>query len=161
MKEIIVDFLNFLTIEIVVIIVAAMPVIELRGAIPIGVSLGLSPLHSSVLGYFGSLIPVPLILLGMRPIFTILRKNRFFRVIIDKILYKSRVKHRSKIKKYGILGLIMLVAIPLPGTGVWSGSLAAALMNIRFKLALPAIMAGNLVAAIIITIFSYGFFNMI
>jgi uncharacterized membrane protein len=156
MKDIIVEFLQFLSIELTVMMVAAMPIIELRGAIPIGISMGLSPLNAAAISYLGSVLPVPVILFGIRPIFDILRRNSFFRKIIDKIIYNSSVKHSKKIQKYGTIGLILLVAIPLPGTGVWSGSLAAALMNIRFKLAFPAILAGNLIAAIAIMTLSHG-----
>lgn len=156
MKDMITEFLQFLSIELTVMLVAAMPIIELRGAIPIGVSLGLSPFHSAVISYVGSVLPVPIILFGIRPIFEILRKNSFFRKIIDKIIYNSNVKHSKKIQKYGTIGLVLLVAIPLPGTGVWSGSLVAALMNIRFKLAFPAILLGNLIAAMAIMSLSHG-----
>lgn len=159
--ESIVNFINFLSIEFKVIAVAAMPIIELRGAIPIAVSMGLSPIHAAVLSYFGSLLPVPIIIFGIRPIFEILKRFSFFRKIIDKIMYRTNVKHRRKIKKYGVFGLVLLVALPLPGTGVWSGSLAAALLNIRFKVALPAIMFGNLIAAVLITMLSHGFISIV
>lgn len=156
MKALIVDFLDFLSIELAVMFMAMLPVIELRGAIPMGVSMGLSPAHSAIISYIGSVIPVPIILFGIRPIFSFLRRNSFFRKIIDKIIHKSSVKHSRKIKQYGTIGLVILVAIPLPGTGVWSGSLAAALMNIRFKLAFPAILLGNLFAAVAIMTLSHG-----
>lgn len=156
MKALIVDFLDFLSIELAVMFMAMLPVIELRGAIPLGVSMGLSPVQSAIISYIGSAIPVPIILFGIRPIFGFLRKNSFFRKIIDKIVYNSNVKHSRKIRKYGTIGLIILVAIPLPGTGVWSGSLVASLMNIRFKLAFPAILLGNAIAAVAIMTLSHG-----
>lgn len=156
MKEFILELLEFLSIEFAIMFMAMLPVIELRGAIPLGISMGLSPIHSATISYLGSIVPVPIILFGIRPIFSFLRKNRFLRKIIDKIIRNSSVKNSGKIKKYGTLGLVILVAIPLPGTGVWSGSLAAALMNIRFKRAFPAILLGNAIAAIAIMSLSHG-----
>ena len=67
----------------------------------------------------------------------------------------------SRVKKYGAWGLFLFVAIPLPGTGVWTGSLIAALMNMRFKLAFPAIVCGNLVAGVVIMLLSHGFAEFI
>lgn len=161
MKAFIVELLDFLSIELAVMFMAMLPVIELRGAIPLGVSLGLSPVHSAIISYIGSVIPVPIILFGIRPIFSFLRRSSFFRKIIDKLIHKSSVKHSRKIRKYGTIGLVILVAIPLPGTGVWSGSLAASLMNIRFKLAFPAILFGNAIAAVAIMTLSHGVSSML
>lgn len=155
------ELLNFLSIELTVMIIAALPIIELRGAIPVGISLGLSPLHATLISFIGSMIPVPFILFTIRPIFKYLRTTRFFKGLVDRLTERSKRGNNKKIKKYGVLGLIVIVAIPLPGTGVWSGSLAAALMNLRFKWAFPAIMLGNLIAAILVMLLSHGFVNII
>jgi uncharacterized membrane protein len=119
--------LNFLTSELVVLLTAAMPVIELRGAIPIGIAVGLSPMHATVLSLIGSMLPVPFLLFSIRPIFNYLKSTNTFNQLIDKITRHSLEGSRDKIQKYGVLGLVIIVAIPLPGTGVWSGSLAAVL----------------------------------
>lgn len=142
--------LDFLSIELTVLITAAMPVIEMRGAIPVGISLGLSPLHAAVLSFAGSMIPVPFILFGIRPIFNYLNATKFFKKLVDKLTESSKAKNSEVIRKYGVWALILIVAIPLPGTGVWSGSLIAALMGLRFKWAFPAILLGNVLAGILI-----------
>ena len=152
------EILDFLTIELTVLLTAALPIIELRGAIPVGISLGLSPLNSAIISLIGSMIPF--ILFGIRPIFNYLKTTKLFKRFVVKITDKSMSKS-GKIQKYGVLGLILFVAIPLPGTGVWSGSLAATLLNIRFKWAFPAILLGNIIAAVAIMILSYGFFQVI
>lgn len=141
--------LNFLSTELTVLLTATLPVIELKGAIPVGISLGLSPLHSFILGFIGSIIPVPFILFTIRPIFYKLKKTKALVKIIDGLTVKSMAKSGS-IQKYGLWGLFIFVAIPLPGTGVWTGSLIAALLDIRFKRAFPTILVGNLIAGALI-----------
>jgi len=152
--------LNFLSIELVVMLTAALPIIELRGAIPVGISLGLSPIHAAFLAFIGSMIPVPFILFTVRPIFNHLKKTKTFKKLIHKLTDRS-MSGSGKIKKYGAWGLLIFVAIPLPGTGVWSGCLAASLLNMRFKWAFPAIFVGNLIAGILIMILSHGVVSMI
>lgn len=141
--------LNFLSIELTVMLTAALPIIELRGAIPVGISLGLSPIHATLISLMGSMIPVPFILFTIRPIFNYLKTTKIFKKLVHRLTDKSMSKS-GKIQKYGAWGLLVFVAIPLPGTGVWSGSLAAALLNMRFKWAFPAILVGNIIAAVII-----------
>lgn len=150
------EVLEFLSIEFTVILTAALPVIEMRGAIPVGISLGLSPIHSTVLAFFGSMIPVPFILFGIRPVFKYLRSTRPFRKLVHKLTSRSLDTNSERIKKYGAWGLVLIVALPLPGTGVWSGSLIAALMNMRFKWSFPAIVLGNMIAGILIMMISSG-----
>ena len=116
--EYILRLIDFISIELTVLLTAALPVVELRGAIPVGISLGLSPLHAAVLGFIGSMIPVPIILFAARPVFNYLRQTRLFRKLVGRLTDNSR-RNRDKIQKYGVWGLIVLVAIPLPGTGVW------------------------------------------
>lgn len=149
------QLLNFLSIEFTVMLTAALPIIELRGAIPVGMSLGLSPIHASVLSFIGSMIPVPFILFTIRPIFNYLKKTKLFKNLVCRLTDKS-MNSSGNIQKYGYWGLLLFTAIPLPGTGVWSGSLAAALLNMRFKWALPTIFIGNLIAGIIIMNLSNG-----
>jgi len=147
-------------VEFKVLLTAAIPIIELKGAIPVGISLGLSPLHSTLVSFIGSMIPVPFILFTIRPIFNKLKETRTFKHHINRLTIKSDNKSRN-IKKYGAWGLLIFVAIPLPGTGVWSGSLAAALLNMRFKWAFPAIFVGNLIAAVIIMTLSNGVLSIL
>jgi uncharacterized membrane protein len=155
------EFFSSLSRELAVLLAAALPVIELRGAIPLGISLGLSPLYSAILGFIGSMLPAPVILFAIRPVFNYLKKTKPFRKIVEKIADKSLNKNGPKIQKYGAWGLLIFVAIPLPGTGVWSGSLIAALLNMRFKWAFPSILIGNAIAGFIIYILSNGIIQIV
>lgn len=155
----IIETLDFLPDELIVLVVSAMPVIELRGAIPIGISLGMSATYSTLLSFFGSLIPAPFILFLILKIFKLLEKTALLGNIVRSLTNRSMTKNGKKIQKYGTWGLILVVAIPLPGTGVWSGSLAASLLNIPIKWAFPAIVAGNAIAAIAVMGISYGLFS--
>jgi uncharacterized membrane protein len=155
-----IEILAFLPKEAIVLVVSALPVIELRGAIPVGISLGMTPLNATLLSFFGSMIPVPFILLLIRKIFDWLGKTKLFHKLITRLTEHSLSKNGKKIQKYGIWGLILVVAIPLPGTGVWSGSLISALLNMPIKRAFPAIAAGNAIAAIAVLAISYGLFNL-
>lgn len=139
-----------------VFLMSMLPFIELRGAIPFGVSVGLTPLNSMVISFLGSMVPVPFILFTIRPILNYLKSKKTFESFITKLTDKSVSRGGEKIIKYGVVGLVVLVAIPVPGTGVWSGSLAASLIDMRIKLAFPAIMLGNLLAAIQIMTLSHG-----
>lgn len=154
------QLLNFLSIEFTVMLTAALPIIELRGAIPVGISLGLTPIHATFVAFIGSMIPVPFILFTIRPIFNYMKKTKTFKKLIHKLTDRS-MNGSSKIQKYGAWGLLIFVAIPLPGTGVWSGSLAAALLDMRFKWAFPAIFVGNLIAGILIMMLSHGVVSVI
>jgi len=160
MEAFIKEILNFLSIEVTVMLTAALPIIELRGAIPVGLSLGLSPIHATAISFVGSMIPVPFILFTIRPIFNYLKTTKLFKKLVCKLTDKS-IDNTKKIQKYGVWGLILLVAIPLPGTGVWSGSLAAALLNMRFKWAFFAIFVGNMIAAILIMLLSNGVISIL
>lgn len=160
MQTLLTELLNFLSIEFTVMLVAALPIIELRGAIPVGISLGLSPIHATILSFVGSMIPVPFILFTIRPIFNYMKTTKTFNKLIHKLTDKS-MNGSGKIQKYGYWGLLLFVAIPLPGTGVWSGSLAASLLDMRFKWAFPAILVGNIIAAVIIMGLSNEAFKLI
>lgn len=159
MGSILRELLDFLSIELTVILTAALPIIEVRGAIPVGISLGLTPIHSFFLSLIGSIIPVPFILFTIRPIFNYLRKTKTFKKLVYNLTNRSMAKSGS-IQKYGVWGLLVFVAIPLPGTGVWSGSLIAALLDMRFKWAFPAIFVGNVIAGILIMALSHGVVNV-
>ena len=154
------DFLKtVLTNEFKVIFTAALPIIEIKGAIPLGLSMGMNPWHTLLISLIGSIIPVPFILFGIRPVFNWLKRAQFFKKMTEHIEHKTLNKSH-RIQKYGVWGLFLFVAIPLPGTGVWTGSLAAVLLDIRFKWAFPAILIGNLVAGIIIFSLSNGIMGL-
>lgn len=154
------NIIDFLSIEFTVMLTAALPIVEVRGAIPLGMSFGLSAIHSAILGVIGSAIPIPFILLGIKPVFKMLKQIDVFKNSIERLSVKTMSKSVN-VQKYGFWGLLIFVAIPLPGTGVWTGSLIAALLDMRFKIAFLAIFIGNIIAAFLIMSLSYGLFNVI
>ncbi len=131
------------------------PVVELRGAIPVGIAAGVPPALTYLLAVVGNLIPAPLIILLIRKIFDLLRRVPWMGSKITWLEQRAHLKGRV-IHKYGLVGLFILVAVPLPGTGAWTGALAAALLDIRLKRAMPAIIVGVLVAGGIVLALSCG-----
>jgi len=153
--------MSYLTKLIITLLWAMVPVVELRGAIPIGTGMGLPFEVAIIASVIGNLIPVPFIMLFIRQIFKWMRKvNKTFERVVNKMEEKAN-KHRDKVTKYGFWGLFILVAIPLPGTGAWTGALVAAVMELRFKTALPAIILGVLAAAVIVSFVTYGAFSIV
>lgn len=149
------EMLEAIKNELIVMLIAATPISELRGAIPLGISMGFSPLHSAILSVIGNSLPVPFLLLLLRPVFSALENMRIIGNII--LWIKKRTLKKSKtIEKYSIFGLFILVAIPLPTTGAYTGCVAATLFNIRFKYAFPAIILGIIAAGIIVLLLSHG-----
>lgn len=132
------------------------PVIELRGAIPAGVALDLPFYAVFITALLGNLLPVPFLILFTRRVFEWLRtKSTFLERLVSRLECKAASKEKL-LKKYELLGLCILVAIPLPGTGAWTGALVAAVFNIRLKHAFPAIVLGVLIAGIIVSIVTFG-----
>ena len=142
------NFLSFFTKEVYVAIIAMLPIVELRGAIPVGMSLGLSSLTTYIIAVLGNLLPIPFILWFSRPIMAWLKRTKPLRPLAEKLEKKTEA-NREKIMKYSALGLFIFVAIPLPGTGAWSGALAASLLDMRFKYSFPSIVLGVMTAGII------------
>lgn len=136
-------------------LIAMMPVLELRGAIPYGLARGLPFWPVFGLSLVGNLIPAPFIILFIRRIFLFLRRSTKLGPTIDRLERKAHVKGRI-MNKYKTLGLFILVAIPLPGTGAWTGALVAGVLDIRMRNALPAISLGVLAAGLIVTAVSYS-----
>jgi uncharacterized membrane protein len=134
---------------------AMVPVVELRGAIPFGVAAGLPPAVAAVTAMAGNLAPVPVILLLIRRVFRWLRRFPALGLQIDRLERKAHLKGR-KVRKYRTLGLVLLVAVPLPGTGAWTGALVADVLDIRMRTALPAIAAGVVIAGCITTAVTCG-----
>ena len=139
--------------------VAMVPVLELRGAIPFGLALGLPASLVYVISVIGNLIPVPAIMLFIRTLFRWLRRRPWWGGKIDKLENRAHLKGRM-VRKYRSPGLILLVAIPLPGTGAWTGALVATLFDIRIGVALPAILAGVLIAGGVMTAVSCGVLSL-
>lgn len=137
--------------------ISMVPIIELRGAIPVGTALGLTWYTNLLASVLGNCIPVPFILLFIRAILDWMKRCpiSLFQKIAEWLEKKAN-KHADKVEKYAFWGLFLLVAIPLPGTGAWTGSLVAALFRVKPKIAVPAILLGVLLAGIIVTLISYG-----
>ncbi len=137
-------------------LVSMVPIIELRGAIPIAVAHGLAPEIAIPIAILGNLVPVPFIIIFIRKIFLLIRRwfpklNR----MIDRLEEKGKSK-KEVIEKSTFWGLFFFVAIPLPGTGAWTGALIAAMLDMRLKRAFPSIALGVLTAGIIVAFVSYG-----
>ena len=141
--------------------VSMMPILELRGAIPIGVSMGLSPITCLLVSLVGNMVPVPFIILFIRRIFEWMKRKSSRLARIAERLEKKAYAKGDIVYKGEIIGLILIVAIPLPGTGAWTGSLIAALLNIRMKAAVPAIITGVVIAGILVVGLTYGFTKII
>jgi len=135
--------------------VSMVPVIELRGAIPLGIGLNLPWFWVYIVSVIGNMIPVPFVILLIRPLIDYLLHSKAFNKIGTWL--DNRTKEKSKkLTKYKKLGLFIFVAIPLPGTGAYTGAMAAGILNMRLKDALPAIFAGVLVAGIAMLSISCG-----
>lgn len=136
-------------------VIAMAPVVELRGAIPYGIAQGLPVWLAFSVSVIGNILPAPFIILFIRQIFTQLRKIESFGRLVDRLEKKAHVKGQV-VNRYKTIGLCILVAIPLPGTGAWTGALVAALLDIRLRNAMPAITLGVIIAGIIMTMLSYS-----
>ena len=140
--------------------VSMVPVIELRGAIPIGMGMGLDYFTAVVASVIGHMIPIPFILVFLMKIFDWMKKrDNWMGRVVDKMLSIADRK-RETVDKYGWIGLFILVAIPLPGTGAWTGALVASVFKLPFKKALLSIFLGVLAAGIIVFAVSAGLFSV-
>ena len=155
------DLMQWLTTDlngefILTLLVSMLPVVELRGGIPFGVAAGLPVWAAYLAAVIGNLLPVPFIVVYIQRIFMFMRQNMpRLNSVVDKMEQKAHLKSAS-VMKYQYLGLAIFVAIPLPGTGAWTGALVAAFLDMRLKKALPSIAGGVLSAGLIISILSYG-----
>ncbi len=143
--------------EITIFIVSLLPILELRGGMIAARLLGVPFLRAFIICFIGNMVPIPFILLFIKKIFSFLRKYPFFQKIIVRLEAKTE-KNKDKILRYKSWGLLLFVAIPLPGTGGWTGALMAALLDIPTKRALPIITLGVFIAGLIMSFFTYGIF---
>lgn len=156
MSGIILFFKEHFTRELAVLLTAAFPFIELRGAIPLAATWDMQPLRAFFLAVLGNSLPVIPLLLLLDPLTEFLSRhftifNRFFTWLHRRTLAKS-----DKVEKYGAIGLILFTAIPLPTTGAWTACVAAVLFRIPIRYAFPAILAGVVIAGCLLTVLSYG-----
>ena len=136
-------------------LVSMVPVIELRGGVPFGAALGLPVWQALIAAVVGNMIPIPFIVVDIRRILKWMRR-RIPRVgrLVDKLEKKAHLKGRT-VSRYKYLGLFIFVAIPLPGTGGWTGALVAAFLDMPLRRAVPSILCGVIAAGLIMTFLTH------
>jgi uncharacterized membrane protein len=147
-------FLKYLT----VLGISMVPLIELRGAIPVGAGWGLRFVPTYLLSVLGNMLPVPIILLLVKIVLDFMKKKSILPRLVNWLENKAQ-KGAKRIEKHATVGLFLFVAIPLPGTGAWTGALAAALLGMKRWWAMLSIFLGVLVAGLIMSLVSYGFLS--
>ena len=148
-----------LPMEVIIFLFAMTPIFELRGAIPVaaifGVNIAIWKIY--LIAVIGNMIPVLPILLLLEPVSNFLSEHsKIFDRFFEWLFNRTKRKIESKIEKYGALGLMVFVAIPLPVTGAWTGCIAAFLFGIRPRYAFPAILAGVMIAGVVVSVVTYG-----
>lgn len=154
MVEQLVEFFRGIPDWISLIAISVLPIIELRGGIIAAKLMGVAFLRAFPICIIGNILPIPFVLLLLDKIFALLRKFKFtskFMAFLDRKVEKNR----DKVERYGWIGLVLFVGIPLPGTGAWTGALIANALKMPIKKSLPSICLGVLCAAIIMSIVSY------
>lgn len=139
--------------------ISLLPILECRGGMIAARLLQMPFPKAFAICYLGNMLPIPFIILFIKKIFEFLRRFKFFEKIIVKLEGKTE-RNKDKVLRYKSWGLLLFVAIPLPGTGGWTGALMAALLNIDMKRSLPIIALGVLIAGLIMSFFTYGIFSM-
>ena len=146
---------------IVTFFISMVPVVELRLGLPYGITLGLPYFTALAAAILGNMLPVPFIIIYIKRIFAWLRRHW---AALDGFITRLERRAEGKgeaVEKYGTWGLLILVAIPLPGTGAWTGALVAALLNLKVRKAFPVIFVGVCIAAAIMTAVTYGVIKII
>lgn len=144
--------------EILVFIISLLPILELRGGLLAAALIGLDPVKSYIISIIGNVLPVPFILLLITKILAWMRESKvkLFNRVANWLDEKVE-KHKGQIEKFGYLGVVLFVGIPLPGTGAWTGSLIASVLNMDRKKTFLAVMVGIFMASIIMMLVSFGF----
>lgn len=143
--------------EVAIFIISLLPILELRGGLIAARILGVEFIKAFIICYIANILPVPFILLFINYLFNKMSKWKPTKKIVDWLSNKT-LKKKDQIDKYGYFGLFLFVGIPLPGTGAWTGSLLAILLNLDKKKSFVAIAIGVLAAGIIMSLLSYGIF---
>ena len=142
-------------------LISMVPVIELRAGLPYGIALGLDYPLALTMAVLGNMVPVPFIIVYIRKIFHWVRQiSPLCERLVSALERKAHLKGKT-VQKYSALGLFILVAIPLPGTGAWTGALVAAFLDTRLKRAVPAIFLGVCGAAAIMTLLTFGVLQIV
>lgn len=145
--------------ELIVFVVSMLPILELRGSILAAGFLDMEFLSTFIIAVIGNMVPIPFVLLFLNQIFDWMKKTRFKKMALwleNKAMSKS-----DQIQKYGKFGLFLFVAIPLPGTGAWTGSMIAALLRMRKRDALPWIFLGVVTAGLIMSLLAFGIIKQV
>lgn len=148
-------FANKLGGELTAFITSIMPILECRGGMIVAKIFDIPFIKAFLICYIGNMIPMPFILLFIRKILEFMKKHNILKKFIEKMEGRAD-KNRDKIMRYKQWGLLLFIAIPLPGTGGWTGSLFAALLDIDFKKALPIVALGVFIADLIMSVLTYG-----
>ena len=153
--KVLVDAFGGLGKEVVVFIISMMPLLELRGGLLAAALLKMDFVPAYLISIVGNTLPIPLVLLFLDKVFNFLKKSKKLNKLISK-LEKKILSKKGQIEKYGYLGLLLFVGIPLPGTGAWTGSLVAIMLGLDKKKSFICILIGVILASIIMSIVSYG-----
>lgn len=157
-NEIVINIIDFfenkISKELIVFFISMLPILELRGSILAAGLLKMNFLSTYIIAIIGNMLPIPFIFLFIDKIFLWLKKTKF-KNIVEKIENKALSKS-DNIKKYGKLGLLLFVAIPLPGTGAWTGSLISILLRMKMKDCIPYIFLGVIIAGLIMSLLAFG-----
>ena len=143
---------NIIVKYLITMVIGMTPILEIRGAIPVGVGMGLSYFEAFIAGFIGNIIPIYFIVKYIRPLFDFFGRVKIFKKIIDWATERAtkKIEESEKLQNFTALGLFLFVAIPLPGTGAWVGSLIANFLNVPFKKAVIPLMLGVLTAGLIV-----------
>lgn len=144
-----------------VLVTAATPVLELRGSIPLGLALGLPIIKVLLLSYIGNIIPIPFILLGIGFLMKQLQQIPAVHQWLHNKAERGGYKLYQAMQRWGWLGLLIFVAIPLPGTGAWTGALAASVLRLKFWPALLSIAGGVIIAGLLVSGIGHGILSIL
>ena len=143
---------NIIVKYLITLVIGMTPILEIRRAIPFGGGMGLSYFEAFIVGFIGNIIPIYFIVKYIRPLFDFFGRFKIFKKIIDWATEKAtrKIEESEKLQNFTALGLFLFVAIPLPGTGAWIGSLIANFLNVPFKKAVIPLTLGVLTAGLIV-----------
>ena len=150
-----INLFNGLDKNLIIFLISCMPILELRGGLIAATLLGLNPVTSFIICFIGNILPIPFILYFITPLFDRLKKTKHLSKLVNKLEQKA-INKKESIEKSEFIGLLLFVGIPLPGTGAWTGTLIASMINMNKKKAFIAATLGVILAGIIMMIVSYG-----
>lgn len=159
MTDVIVSWFSNINEYAAVFFMSMLPIVELRGSVIFAAAANLPYVPAYIISVIGNMVPIPFVILFLRPVLNWLKTTKHLSGIANWVQERS-MKKAGKIVKYEMLGLFIFVAIPLPGTGAWTGAIIASILNMRISRALPPIFFGVLAAGFIMTAGSYGLLNI-